>query len=182
MNTLSVGWKYYISDSPIKFYSVLSTQGIVGIFDPEENNFNLDMWSRSNGDDIKKIIKKINKMKLSNFSENLLFKVLFTNAYPPRDNLTSKEFLNIKINWLIKNKRFKDFETLLKTNPIVGNHPEGIKTLVNEYLSTADIKSACDKVKFLGKDVNNDYLDKFTIYCLINKNSTPPTTDSIASS
>ena len=145
-------------------------QAVVGIFDPEENNFNLDMWSQSNGDEVKKIIKKINKMKLSNFSENLLFKVLFTNAYPPQNNLTSEEFLNIKINWLIKNKRFKDFETLLKTNPIVGNHPEGIKTLVNEYLSTADIKSACDKVKFLGKDVNNDYLDKFTIYCLINKN------------
>jgi len=145
-------------------------EAIVGIFDPEENNFNLDMWSRTNGDDVKKIIKKINKMKLSNFSENLLFKVLFTNAYPPRKNLTSEEFLNIKINWLIKNKRFKDLETLLKTNPIAGNHPEGIKILVNEYISTGDIKSACDKVNFLGKDVKNDYLDKFMIYCLINKN------------
>ena len=31
MNTLSAGWKYYISDSPIKFYSVLSTQGIAGM-------------------------------------------------------------------------------------------------------------------------------------------------------
>ena len=31
MNTLSVGWKYYISDSPIKFYSVLATQGIAGM-------------------------------------------------------------------------------------------------------------------------------------------------------
>ena len=31
MNTLSAGWKYYISNSPIKFYSVLSTQGIAGM-------------------------------------------------------------------------------------------------------------------------------------------------------
>ena len=31
MNTLSVGWKYYISDSPVKLYSVLSTQGIAAM-------------------------------------------------------------------------------------------------------------------------------------------------------
>mgnify|MGYP001602800104 FL=1 len=29
-------------------------QSVIGIFDPEENNFNLDMWSRSDGEDIKK--------------------------------------------------------------------------------------------------------------------------------
>ena len=29
---------------------------LVGIFDPEENNFTLDMWSRSDGEDIKKIL------------------------------------------------------------------------------------------------------------------------------
>tara|TARA_Y100000590_G_scaffold463955_1_gene632112 strand:+ start:2074 stop:3819 length:1746 start_codon:yes stop_codon:yes gene_type:complete len=143
-------------------------QSLVGIFDPEENNFNLHMWSQSDGQEIKKILKRINKLKLSKLSEDMLFEVLFTNAYPPEKNLSSEEFLKIKINWLIKNKRFQDLENLLKNNPAVGKQSKTVKLLVNEYLSSADIKSACEKTKFLSKEVKNDYLDKFTIYCLIN--------------
>ena len=77
-------------------------QSIVGLFDPEENNFELSMWSNSDGEDIKRVFKRINKLKLSKFSEDLLFKILFTNAYPPNKNLSSSEFLKIKIDWLIK--------------------------------------------------------------------------------
>jgi len=145
-----------------------SNQFVIGIFDPEENNFNLNMWLESDGEDIKKIIKRINKLKLSKLSEDLLFKVLFTNAYPPKANLNSDEFLKIKINWLINKKRIKDLETLLKNNPEVGQNSKAIKFLINEYLSSADIKSACDKITFIDRKVQNTYLDKFTIYCLIN--------------
>ena len=91
-----------------------SEQLVIGIFDPEENNFSLNMWSESDGKDIKNILKRINKLKLSKLSEDLLFQVLFTNAYPPKINLTSTEFLKIKIDWLIKNQRLRDIETLLK--------------------------------------------------------------------
>ena len=128
------------------------------------------MWSYSDGEDIKNILKRINKIKLSKLSEDLLFQVLFTNAYPPRTNLTSSEFLKIKIDWLIKNQRFQDLEILLKNNPEVGRMGKAIKFLINEYLSSADIKSACEKIDFIGKDVQNNYLDKFVIYCLINNN------------
>ena len=86
----------------------------VGLFDPEENNLDLRMWIDSDGNDIKKIFRRINKLKLSKFSEDLLFQVLFTNAYPPNKNLTSSEFLKIKINWLIKNQRIEDLENKLK--------------------------------------------------------------------
>ena len=143
-------------------------QTVIGIFDPKDNNFNLNMWSESDGENIKKILKRINKLKLSKFSEDLLFKVLFTNAYPPKSNLTSSEFLKIKIDWLINNQRLKDLETLLEINPEVGRESKAIKLLINEYLSSADIKSACEKINFINRDVQNDYLDKFTIYCLIN--------------
>jgi len=143
-------------------------QSIIGIFDPEENNFKLDMWAQTDGEDIKKILNRINKLKLSKLAENLLFQVLFTNTYPPKKNLSSKEFLKIKINWLIKNRRFKDLEVLLKNNPEVGNHPKAVKFLINEYLSSTDIKSACERVNFIGQDIQNDYLDKFLIYCLVN--------------
>ena len=56
---------------------------------------------------------------------------------------------------------------MLKKNPEVGNESKAIKFLINEYLSSADIKMACEKVNFISRDVQNNYLDKFTIYCLI---------------
>ena len=84
-----------------------SEKSIIGIFDPEENNFNLNMWAQSDGEEIKKILNRINKLKLSKASEDLLFKVLFTNAYSPKTNLSSEEFLKIKIDWLIKKKELK---------------------------------------------------------------------------
>ena len=143
-------------------------QSVIGIFDPQENNFNLDMWSTSDGNDIKKILKRINKLKLSKLSEDLLFQVLFTNAYSPKKNLDHEEFSKIKINWLINKKRIKDLELLLKTNPEVGKNSKAIKFLINEYLSSADIESACEKINFIDQNIENDYLEKFSIYCLIN--------------
>ena len=145
-----------------------SDHTVIGIFDPEKNDFNLNMWSSSDGKDIKNILKRIDKLKLSQFSEDLLFQVLFTNAYPPKTNLSSYEFLKIKIDWLIKNRRFKDLETLLQTNPNAGKEPKAINLLINQYLSSVDIKSACEKINFVSEEVRNDYLNKFTIYCLIN--------------
>ena len=64
-----------------------SNKSIIGIFDPEENNFNLNMWSQSDGNEIKKILKRIDKLNLTKLSEDLLYQVLFTNAYPPKANL-----------------------------------------------------------------------------------------------
>ncbi len=144
-------------------------QEVIGIYDPEKNDFTLDMWVNSEGEDVKKVLKRIDKIKLSKFSEDLLFQILFTNAYPPKKNLNSEDFLKIKIDWLIRKKRLKDLETLLNLNPSVGKEERVVKLLVNEYLSSADIKSACEKTNLLNKDIQNNYLDKFLIYCLINE-------------
>jgi len=143
-------------------------KSVIGIFDPGENNFNLDMWSATDGEDIKKTLKRINKLNLSKASEDLMFLVLFTNSYPPKNNLDAEEFLKIKINWLIKKKRILDLENLLKNNLEANRNSKAIKFLINENLSTADIKSACDKINFIDKSVQDNYLEKFTIYCLIN--------------
>jgi len=140
---------------------------VIGIFDPEENNFNLNMWSKTDGNDIKEVLNRINKLQLSKLSEDLLFQVLFTNAYSPKKNLDAQEFLKIKINWLIEKKRIKDLEALLKNNPEAGQNSKAIKFLINEYLSAADIKSACEKIDFADLKIQNNYLEKFTIYCLI---------------
>lgn len=144
-----------------------SKKSVVGIFDPEENNFNLNMWLNSDGKDIKNVLKRINKLKLSKLSEDLLFQILFTNAYSPKINLNSEEFLKIKINWLIEKNRIQDLEVLLKKNPEVGQSSQAIKFLIDEYLSSADIKSACEKINFIDRELQNSYLEKFTIYCLI---------------
>ena len=142
-------------------------RSVIGIFDPEENNFNLNMWLDTDGKDIKKVLKRINKLKLSKLSEDLLFQILFTNAYSPKINLNSEEFLKIKINWLIEKNRIQDLEALLKKNPEVGQSSKAIKFLIDEYLSSADIKSACEKTSFIDRELQNTYLEKFTIYCLI---------------
>ena len=100
---------------------------IVGLFDPEENNLSLSMWAPSDGNEIKQAIKRINKIQLSKFSEDLLFNILFTNSFPPQKNLSADEFLDLKINWLIKNERVEDLENLLKTNTQVGKKPKALK-------------------------------------------------------
>ena len=45
-----------------------SNRTLIGLLDPEENNFNLNMWVASDGKDIKNTFKRINKLKLSQFS------------------------------------------------------------------------------------------------------------------
>ena len=34
-------------------------QPVIGIFDPEDNNFSLNMWLESDGEDVKSILKRI---------------------------------------------------------------------------------------------------------------------------
>ena len=162
------------SDQNVSSTSIAETElkqnevKIVGLFDPQEYNFNLGMWMDSDGDDVKKIFYRINKLKLSNFSEDLLFKVLLTNAYSPRKNLSSFDFLKIKVDWLIKHRRLKDLDDLLSVNSEVGKVPKAIEFLINERLSTGNIKSACEKINNINQDIENNYLEKFKIYCLIN--------------
>ena len=140
----------------------IDDRSVVGIIDPEKNNFNLNMWSNTDGEEVKKVLKRINKLKLSDLSENLLFQILFTNAYAPQKNLSPKEFLKIKINWLVKNKRINNLETFIKNNPEVGQSEKATRFLINEYLSNADIKSACNKMSLMNTRVQNNYVEKIT--------------------
>ena len=53
---------------------------IVGLFDPEINDFTVSMWEKSDGEEIKNVLARINSLKLTDYPEDLLFRVLFTNA------------------------------------------------------------------------------------------------------
>ena len=56
---------------------------LAGLYDPEENGLSIDMWSNSNGEDIKYILGNLKSKKLSNFSEKILEIALLTNSYIP---------------------------------------------------------------------------------------------------
>ena len=76
---------------------------IIGLYDPEDNGLDIDMWSNSDGDQLKNILDKINKINLSKDASEIMKISLLTNAYYPNKNITEKEFLKFKSDWLIKN-------------------------------------------------------------------------------
>ena len=75
---------------------------LVGLYDPEENGLDINMWSNSNGDQILNIFKRIDKLNLSQDASEIMDILLLTNAYYPKQNITEEQFLEIKSNWLIK--------------------------------------------------------------------------------
>ena len=76
---------------------------IVGLYDPEENGLDIDLWINSDGEEIKLILNNINKMSLSKDAQEILEIALLTNSYFPEKNITEEDFLNFKLNYLINN-------------------------------------------------------------------------------
>ena len=140
---------------------------IIGLYDPEDYGLNLNMWTNSDGDQLRTIFSKIDKIKLSRDASEILNISLLTNAYKPNKNMTEKEFLKIKSDWLIKNSDLKLIEEYLIKNQIFNLHPELSKFLLDEYLSNFDLKKSCEILSKNLKPINDDYLTKFQIYCLI---------------
>ncbi|MDC0628075.1 hypothetical protein OAP04_00685 [Pelagibacteraceae bacterium] len=139
---------------------------IFGIFEPAESDFNLNMWSKTSADDIRSSIKRINKMELSNTSEKIFEKTLFSFAYPPK-GMSDKEFTTLKINWMINNKKSDLIENFLNQNNAFHNKEKVIQYLVDENIAKANIKESCDKINFIDKNIKDSYLEKFKIYCLV---------------
>ena len=142
---------------------------IFGIYDPAENDFNLNMWSETRADDVRSSINRINKIKLSKISKEIFEKTLFSFAYPPKE-MSDKEFIDIKINWMISNERLDLIEKFLKQNIVFHNKKKIIQYLVDQNIATANIKKSCEKINFMDKSIKDSYLEKFKIYCLVFKN------------
>ena len=141
---------------------------IIGLYDPEDYDLKIDLWSNTNGDQLKKLFSNLAKIELSKDASELMNIVLLTNSYNPKINITEKEFLNFKSNWLIKNKDRKLIEEYLIKNQILNLHPNLSRYLVDQYLSEANIEKACELFLENTKVINDDYLSKFNLYCLIN--------------
>ena len=70
---------------------------VYGIHDPAVNDFDLNMWLKTDSDKVRASIKRIDKMNLSKTATKLFEKTIFSYAYPPR-GMDEKEFTNFRIN------------------------------------------------------------------------------------
>ncbi|MDA9217034.1 hypothetical protein N9O68_02370 [Candidatus Pelagibacter ubique] len=143
---------------------------LIGIYDPAENGLDINMWSNSNGDQILNIFKRIDKLELSRDAAEILDVLLLTNAHYPEMNISKEQFLEIKSKWLIKRSNFDLIEKYLLNNEIINEHPKLTKHLVDHYLSQSDVEKACEIFSKINEPIQDLYLSKFNIYCLINNN------------
>jgi len=141
---------------------------IIGLYDPEDYGLKIDLWSNSNGDQLKYLFSNLEKINLSKDATELMNIALLTNSYYPKTNITEDEFLKIKSDWLIKNNNRELIEEYLIKNQILNLHPELSRYYVDQYLSESNVEKACEL--FLRNDqvIVDEYLSKFNLYCLIN--------------
>ena len=143
---------------------------IVGLYDPAENGLDINMWSNSDGDQILNLFENISKIKLSQDAAEILDVLFLTNAYFPDKNITKEQFLKIKSRWLIKNSNLKLIEDYLLNNQAINDNPKLTKHLVNSYLARSDVEKSCEIFSKITSSIEDEYLSKFNIYCLVKNN------------
>ncbi len=142
---------------------------LAGLYDPAENGLSIDMWSYSNGKEIKDVLEELNSKKLSDFSEKILEVALLTNSYSPSNNISTEEFLDFKFQYLINKKDFNLIKNFIIKNPSIKNNDKLIRFYVDYYLSNSQLEKSCE-IFVHTNQVISDYLNNFKIYCLINEN------------
>ena len=161
--------KIQIQDS---FSDQSEEQKVYGIYEPANYDFNLNMWSTTKADDLRSSLKRLNKIELSKSSSEILEAILFSFSYPPK-GMTEKEFVDLKINWLIQNDRVDLIEDFLKQNEEFDSKSKAVQYLVDKNIASANIKDGCDKIRFIDSKIKDAYLEKFKIYCLVFNNKKP---------
>ena len=92
---------------------------------------------------------------------------ILTNAHHPKKNITEKEFIEIKSDWLIKNSDLNLIEEYIIKNQIFNSHSKLSRHLVDQHLSKANLEKVCEIFSKNQEPINDEYLSKFNIYCLI---------------
>ena len=141
---------------------------IVGLYDPADYGLSMDMWSNSDGLILKKLFENIDNFDLSSDASEILNIALLTNTYYPNKNITEEEFLKFKSSWMIKESNLELIEQFLIKNQATNLHPELMKYVVDQYLSQSDVKKSCEIFSKIKEPLENEYLTKFNLYCLIN--------------
>jgi hypothetical protein len=166
INTIELNQKIKVEDGSIN--ENFKPTKVFGIYDPAENDFNLNMWSSTEGEDVKASLKRIEKIKLSKTANQILERILLSFSYAPK-GMDEDEFANLKVNWLIKNKRLDLIESFLKQNDEFKSKSKAVQYLVDENIAKAKLSEGCEKIKFIDAKIKDAYLEKFKIYCLIFK-------------
>ena len=60
--------------------------------------------------------------------------------------MDDKEFVKLKINWLIENNRSELIEDFLKQNEEFEGKGQAVQYLVDENIAKANIKEGCEKL------------------------------------
>ena len=141
---------------------------LAGLYDPDDNDLSINMWEFSDGEKILEIIKKIQKLNLSEDAKEIYNKVILTNSFPPKKNFSKEQFLKIKIDWLIKNGDLELIKDFVIKNNEEEIDPRLLKFYLDQNLSVADLENACKLFSFLKNSSNDNYISKYKIYCLIN--------------
>ena len=139
---------------------------VYGIYEPANYDFSLNMWSTTKAEDLRSSLKRLDKINLSKSSNEILEAILFSFSYPPQD-MNQKEFVKLKINWLIDNNRIELIESFLKQNEQFENKSKAVQYLVDTNIASGNIKEGCKKISFIDAKVKDAYLEKFKIYCLV---------------
>ena len=127
------------------------------------------MWSTTKAEDIRASIKRIKKINLSKTSNEILENVLLSFSYPP-NGMNEKEFVNLKVDWLINNNRLELIENFLKQNKEFEGKSKLVQYLVDTNIAQANINEGCKKIEFIDSTIKDSYLEKFKIYCLVFQN------------
>ena len=143
---------------------------LLGLYDPEEYDLDINMWMNSDGDQLKNIFSKLNKINFSDDAAEIMNISILTNAYYPKNNISENEFLKFKTDWLIKNSNLDLIKEYLTKNQALDIQPELTKYFLDEYLSSYEIEKACEIFSKNLNPINNKYLSKYEIYCLIKSN------------
>ena len=167
IKTIELNQKIEITDGSLKENS--QEAKVFGIYDPADNDFDLNMWSSTKAEDIKSSLKRLEKIKLSKTADEILERILMSFAYSPR-GMKEDEFTDLKINWLIKNQRTDLIENFVKQNKEFKSKSRAVQYLVDDNIAQADISEGCKKIKFIDKEIKDAYLEKFKIYCLVFNN------------
>ena len=141
---------------------------IIGLYDPEDYDLKIDLWNNSNGDQLKDLFSNLEKLNLSKDAAELMNILILTNSYYPEINITENEFVKIKSDWLIRNKDMELIEEYLIKNQILNLHPKLSRYFVDHFLSESNVEKACELFLKNTEVINNEYLSKFNLYCLVN--------------
>ena len=69
---------------------------LYGVYDPAENDFNLNMWSSTKAEDVQASLNRLEKIKLSKTANQILERILLSFSYAP-EGMSNEKFADLFI-------------------------------------------------------------------------------------